>query len=326
MLADKFGRNHTYLRIALTERCNLRCSYCMPEEGIQLSPKYTIMNTYEIIGIAKQFVNNGITKIRLTGGEPLVRKNVDVIIAELGKLGVDLGITTNAILANRYIDVFKKANLKSINISLDTLKKDRFFSITKRKEFERTLNNIDLLYNEGFHLKINVVVTKGMNADEIIDFIELTKDRDWSIRFIEFMPFNGNKWEWDKIYSYKQILDDATKHYGNTIINLDTEDNHTAKRHQIKGYKGNFAVISSMTDNFCSSCNRLRLTANGKMKNCLFSTGAADLLTAYRNNEDLTPIINTCLLKKQAKHGGIKELQNLSENDIQKRSMILIGG
>ena len=176
-LQDSFGREHNYLRISITEHCNLRCSYCMPEEGISLTPKSHLMTAEEIIYIAKAFVSYGVTKIRLTGGEPLVRKDAAAIIQELGKLGVDLSITTNGILVPNFITTFKEANIKTINISIDSLVKEKFNKITRRNYFETVFDNIDLLIQEGFKVRLNVVLIKEFNDDEILDFIKLTKDK-----------------------------------------------------------------------------------------------------------------------------------------------------
>ena len=310
----------------MTERCNLRCTYCMPENGVPLTPKHNLMTESEIFQLARIFTRLGVDKIRLTGGEPLVRKDAAEIILGLSVLPVKLSITTNGILVDRYLDIFKKAGISSLNLSLDTLKKDQFLQITKRDEFDTVLNNIDLLLSRDFHVKINVVVQKGVNEDEIFDFIEWTKTENVHVRFIEFMPFDGNAWNRESIFSYADILNRVRAIH--SVEKLNDKPHSTSKAFQVKGYKGTFAVISSMTDNFCASCNRLRLTANGKMKNCLFSKGEADLLTPFRNGENIEPIIWQCMLKKKAVHGGIENIQNLSDADkeIKNRSMILIGG
>lgn len=326
MLLDTFGRYHDYLRISITERCNLRCQYCMPEEGVLLSPKEHLMNSHEIIEMAKIFVNLGVTKIRVTGGEPLVRKDAKEILLGLNKLPVELTLTTNALLVNNFIETFHNAGIKSLNVSLDTLRKDRFHAITKRNFFTQTLENIQLLIREGFHVKINSVLMKGINDDEICDFINWIKDKPLHVRFIEFMPFDGNNWDWSKIISLKEILNQIKEKFN--IIKLLDSKSSTAKAYQVEGYKGTFAIISSMTNHFCNSCNRLRLTANGKMKNCLFSNNEFDLLTPLRNGENITELISHCLSEKKKKHGGIEKLEELDKenSNYSKRSMIQIGG
>ena len=177
-IIDQFGRKHDYLRISLTERCNLRCVYCMPEDGIELSEKESLMTHEEVISIAKKFVDMGVRKIRLTGGEPLIKKNIEKIIIELTKLPINLGITTNGILLDNYLELFKKSGVKDINISLDTLKREKFNSITRRDYFDRVINNINLYEQNGFNIKINNVLIKGMNEDEMLDFIEFTKNKN----------------------------------------------------------------------------------------------------------------------------------------------------
>lgn len=327
-LTDQFGRVHDYLRISLTERCNLRCVYCMPEEGIVLRPKSHFMRTEEVIGIAKTFVELGIKKIRLTGGEPLVRNDAKEIIEGLSELNLSLSISTNGILVNKFIDTFKATGLNSINISLDSLKSEKFNSITRRNYFETILSNIQLLLNGNFHVKLNAVVMKGVNDNEIIDFIEFTKDKNIQFRFIEFMPFNGNNWDWSKGLSYKEIMEKVNLSFPNKVVKLKDRKNDTAKTFQISGYKGTFAVISTVTNPFCDSCNRLRLTADGKIKNCLFSNNETDLLTAYRAGKDISNLIRESVWHKKAVRAGMNTLEDLSNAELNQRnrSMIGIGG
>ena len=326
MLQDNFGRHHDYLRISITERCNLRCAYCMPEHGVLLTPNEQLMSSREMLEIAEIFVNLGVKKIRVTGGEPLVRKDSKDILLGLSKLPVELTLTTNALLVNNFIDTFQNAGIKSLNVSLDTLREGRFHAITKRNFFNKTLENIQLLIDEGFHVKVNSVLMKGINDDEICDFINWTKDKPVHVRFIEFMPFDGNSWDWNKIIPLKEILDRIKEKFN--IIKLLDSQNSTAKAYQVTGFKGTFAVISSMTNHFCGSCNRLRLTANGKMKNCLFSNNEYDLLTPFRKGENITELITNCLSDKKKKHGGIEKLEELNQENsmYSKRSMIQIGG
>ena len=284
------------------------------------------MTAEEIFEMAKIFVSLGVKKIRLTGGEPLLRKDFGEIALKLSELPVKLSLTTNAVLIDRHIQKLKRAGVFSINVSLDTLRGERFFAIAKRNDFQKVMSNINLLLENGFYVKLNAVLMKGVNDDEILDFIKWTKDVNIHVRFIEFMPFDGNSWQWEKIVPYKEIIKKIENNY--SIEKLNDKPNDTAKAFRIKGYKGTFAVISSMTNHFCNTCNRLRITANGKMKNCLFSNDEADLLTSFRSGENIEPIIRECLSRKKAKHGGISELENLTSDDSQasERSMILIGG
>ncbi|GIZ07551.1 GTP 3',8-cyclase MoaA [Flavobacterium sp. UMI-01] len=328
-MQDKHGRTHNYLRISITEHCNLRCTYCMPAEGIALTPKSHLMTADEIVSIAQTFVQLGVNKIRLTGGEPLVRKDAKDIINRLGKLGVELTLTTNGILVHDFIDTFKEAGITSLNVSIDSLQKEKFNLITRRNYFDQFWNNLALLDENGFQLKLNVVVMKGFNDNEIVDFINLTKDRNLMIRFIEFMPFDGNKWNKDKLVSYADIMNQVHDHYGITATErLVDKPNDTAKNHKIKGYQGSFSVISSVTNPFCSTCNRIRLTADGKLKNCLFSDSETSLLDTLRSGESIESLIFQNIQSKHAMRGGMDDdakFQNpvlFSKN----RSMIKIGG
>lgn len=327
ILRDSHGRDHAYLRISLIERCNLRCTYCMPKEGVQLSPKSHLMTYEEIYEIAKTFVKHGVTKIRLTGGEPLVRKDIPVILEQLASLPVELSITSNAVIIDKYIDVLKTNGVKSINVSLDSLDKEKFKHITRRNEFDKVYNNILLLVKEGFKVKVNAVLMKGFNDNEIIDFIKFTKDLPISIRFIEFMPFDGNKWDMSKMVSYADVMQYVNASFSEAQIErLQDAPNDTSKNYKIKGYKGSFAIISSVTNPFCDSCNRLRLTANGQLKNCLFSSGESDLLTTLRAGKPIDPIIQKAVQAKFKVRGGMDTLEKLQEPKLHNnnRSMITI--
>lgn len=329
ILQDKFGRSHTYLRISLTERCNLRCTYCMPEAGVQLSPKSHLMTYEEIYNIAKTFVKHGVTKIRLTGGEPFVRKDIPIILEKLASLPIELSITSNAVIIDRFIDVLKANNIQKINVSLDSLNADKFTHITRRNQFKKVYNNILRLIKEGFYVKINAVLIKGFNDNEVIDFINFTKDLPVSIRFIEFMPFDGNKWDLSKMVSYKEIMYYVNNAFSKEKIKrLQDAPNDTAKNYKIKGYKGSFAIISSVTNPFCDSCNRLRLTANGQLKNCLFSATESDLLSALRSKKTIDPIIQKAVQAKFKIRGGMNTLKKLQKPQLhsKNRSMITIGG
>lgn len=328
-MQDNHGRVHNYLRISITEHCNLRCTYCMPAEGIVLTPRAHLMTADEIVTIAKTFVKLGVTKIRLTGGEPLVRKDAKIIIEQLGKLGVELTLTTNGILVHEFIDTFKEVGITTLNVSIDSLKKDKFNQITRRNYFEKLVENLDLLEANNFKVKLNVVVIKGFNENEIIDFIEMTKDRNIQIRFIEFMPFDGNQWNKEKLVSYAEILGQVNSFYTEQKVER-TQDkpNDTAKNHKIASYKGSFSVISSVTNPFCSTCNRIRLTADGKLKNCLFSNTETSLLDTLRAGDSIEPLIFQNIKSKHAMRGGMDDDAKFQNPLLfsQNRSMIKIGG
>jgi len=326
MIIDGFNRVHDYLRISLTDNCNLRCFYCMPEEEYEFTPASQLMQAEEIEAIAKVFVANGVNKIRLTGGEPLVRKDAADIILRLSRLGVRLTLTTNATRLHEFVDVIKQAGINSLNISLDTLNKERFIMMTKRDQYDRVRSNIDLMIQEGIHVKVNVVAMKGLNDDEIIDFIRWTKDAPVHVRFIEFMPFSGNRWNSDRVMTWQQILDVAGSSFD--ILPLEHEAHETAKKYTVPGHQGSFAVISTMSAPFCGDCNRMRLTADGKMKNCLFSQTETDLLTPFRNGEDIMPLIRQNLLDKKKYLGGqfTTDMEKIETSKLENRSMITIGG
>lgn len=329
ILTDTFGRKHNYLRISLTERCNLRCTYCMPADGIQLSPKDHIMTYEEIYTIAKEFVSMGVTKIRLTGGEPLIRKDAALIMEKLSSLPIQLTLTTNGVIVDKFIDHFKKCGIKTLNVSLDSLDTKKNKEITRRSYFEKVYQNIILLVKEGFQVKVNCVLMKGFNDDEIIDFINLSKNLPVHVRFIEFMPFDGNQWNMEKLVSLKEVLSKVHSNFKeDDVIKLKDAPNDTTKSYQIKGYQGIFAIISSVTNPFCDGCNRIRLTANGQIKNCLFSSKESDLLTPLRAGKSITPIIQKAVQTKFKVRSGMDTLDKFSQSDThsKNRSMIAIGG
>ncbi len=298
----------------------------MPEEDYKFAPAARLMQADEIEEIAGAFVKLGVNKIRLTGGEPLVRKDAEKIISSLAQFPVTLTLTTNGTRLHEFIDVLHNANVRSINVSLDTLDSEKFNLITRRNNFERVWRNIYLLIEQGIHVKINVVAMKGLNDNEIPDFIRWTKDTPVHVRFIEFMPFSGNKWTSNKVLTLQEILETIETEY--SFIPLKGEPNDTAKKYIVPGHAGTFAVISTMTSPFCSTCNRMRLTADGKMKNCLFSKDETDLLSALRNSEDIEPLIRASVQSKAKELGGQfgGNFENLRSEEIKNRSMIAIGG
>ena len=304
----------------------MQCSYCMPDIPCYL-PSTQILSDQEIIKIAEVFVNDlGVRKIRLTGGEPLVRKNAGQIIELLSKLPVELSITTNGVLLDRFFSTFKIVGLKSLNISLDSLMPENFKEITKRDHFYQVFENINQALERGFDVKINSVIKRGMNDHEILDFVEWTRNSPVHVRFIEFMPFDGNRWLSDSVVSFKEILN---KIEGAFPIEKQLDKPHsTAKSYQIPGFLGSFGIISTVTEPFCNDCNRIRLSADGKLRNCLFSTAEIDVLSAFREGQDIRPIIQNCILHKQAKRGGLEafDLRDAEEEYAGGRCMTTIGG
>lgn len=329
ILTDTHGRFHNYLRISLTETCNLRCTYCMPAEGIKLSPRSHMMTSEEIYELAKIFVNNGVTKIRLTGGEPLIRKDFTEILQKLSNLPAKLSLTTNAVMADSFINDFKTYGLHDINVSLDSLNPHKFQQITRRQLFEKTIKNLNLLIDQGFNIKINCVLIKGVNDHEIMDFINLTQYLPISIRFIEFMPFDGNKWHTDKLVKQHAILSHISQYVPKEhLITLENDKHFTARTYQIKGYTGTFGIISSVSNPFCDGCNRIRLTANGRIKNCLFSNHETDLLSALRTGDCIEELIVKSIFRKKKVRAGMEQFSQLSnpKQHQNNRSMVAIGG
>lgn len=297
----------------------------MPEEGIPLRDKAEFMSQEELFAITDVFLSLGVKKVRLTGGEPLIKKNFDQILAHFADKQVDLAITTNGILLDKYWDELKAVNLSALNISLDSLIPEKFNQISRRTYFDRIYANIFEAIDRGFNVKINVVLIKGENDNEIIDFIELTKENNISVRFIEFMPFDGNNWDWSKKIGFKEILDQVETFYGNPPTPLALGKNATSRNYQIAGYNGDFGIISSITNPFCDTCNRIRLTADGKIKNCLFSSDEIDLLSAHRNGNDIEQLILESIQSKHKERGGLKAFDD-NEFKSDNRSMTAIGG
>lgn len=343
ILKDKFGRVHDYLRISLSDKCNLRCFYCLPEEAGDSNMdggstpierdcvlglrQAEMMSRSEILSISETFVNDfGISKIRLTGGEPLIRKDTSQILEDLSALPVELRITTNAVFLHKFLDQFKQIGLKSINISLDSLIHDRFAQITKRPQFRRVMDNIHEAIDRGFDVKINTVMLNDINEDEILDFVEWTRVVPVHVRFIEFMPFSGNDWGLNKVVTHDQIIEKVQNVY--PVEKLRDSLHSTSQTYQVSGFKGTFGVIGTVTTPFCGGCNRVRLTADGKLKNCLFSNEEVDLLTVLRRNQEIKPLIIDSIGSKLAARAGLQDLRtsNSAEHYEQGRTMTTIGG
>lgn len=299
----------------------------MPPEGVLIKPHECYMNGEEVVDLAKIFIGLGVKKIRLTGGEPLVRKDAAEIIKELGKLPIQLGVSTNGVLLDKYFEHFKDLSSLSINISLDSLNTKKNHRITRRDYFERITRNIQSAVDRGFNVKLNVVVIRDQNDDEILDFIDLTKDKNIEVRFIEFMPFLGNKWDRSRCVSSEQIMELAREHYHSDNISTYPCKGKTINAlHQVSGYVGKFGIISTVSDPFCSSCDRIRLTADGKIRNCLFSDQETDLLAALRNGEDVEQLIRTSIFNKHERWGGRTQIKDGGSPDQKIRSMTSIGG
>lgn len=367
-LTDTFHRQHDYLRISVSERCNLRCVYCMPEEGVPLSPDRELLTTPEIVLLSSVFVSQGVSKIRLTGGEPTVRRDILPLMRQIGDLrrhGLkEICITTNGISLHRKLDSMIESGLTGVNLSLDTLDPWQFQIMTRRKGYEAVQKSIDRILElnrlgAGIKLKINCVVMRGVNDREVLPFVDLTQEKDIEVRFIEYMPFDGNKWSKNKMFSYQEMLDLIRTKYP-TLQKVQDHKNDTSKTWHVPGFTGKIGFITSMTHNFCGTCNRLRITGDGNLKVCLFGNAEVslrdilrksnsgdpiddqafeamkqiemdrrrDLLTSGQtplglapNEKELLEVIGAAVKRKKAKHAGIGELEHMKN-----RPMILIGG
>ena len=327
-LIDKFGRQITYLRLAVTDRCNLRCQYCMPSHGIDIVDRKDLLTYKEMYRITRVLSELGVNKVRLTGGEPFVRKDFVNFLESLSfndKLD-QINITTNGALISKHISEIEKFGINAVNLSIDTLKADRFKQITRRDVFGETYQTLEQLIASKLTIKINVVIQPGVNTDEIIDFIELTKYNDIAVRFIEEMPFNGTGIrKIDEVWNLDRIYDEIKKHY-KSIIPLKDHKSSTSKNFKMEGYKGSFGIIPAFTRTICSDCNRIRITATGMFKNCLFDDGVFNLRDFIRkgaSDDDLKKLfMNTVHHKPE--NGFIAEANR--KNKSISESMSTIGG
>ena len=285
-LSDNFGRQIEYLRISLTDRCNLRCVYCMPEEGVPYEELDNVLSFEEITRIVRVLAPYGLKKIRLTGGEPLVRKNTSTLAKELVSTpGIrEVTITTNGILLPRDAQGLYDAGIRRVNISMDTLKEERFIEIARRNDFDRAWAGIETALSIGFSpIKLNCVVMRGVNDDEIIEFARLTQKYPFSIRFLEYMPIGMvTPPAWKARYvSNEEVIGQLTQEWPD-LIGLDDAPESTSRNFQIPGAMGTVGVINPISHRFCAGCNRLRLTANGKLIPCLADNYEYDLMAPLR--------------------------------------------
>jgi len=323
---DKYGRHINYLRISVTDRCNLRCTYCMPSEGITLMGHSEILRYEEIIKLARLAYEMGFTKFRLTGGEPLVRKGLPDLIRELAHLGenIDLAVTTNGVLLAKYAEELKSAGLPRINISLDTLKREKFKQISRFDLFDDVINGIKQAMRVGFDpVKINAVVVRGVNDDEILDFVEMTKDQPLWVRFIELMPFSRNNWRDEDFISADEIKKRIEAHYQMKALSRSDKSSPAVDYH-VEGYKGYIGLIAPLSGKFCDFCNRIRLTADGHLLPCLHSNIEIDIRTPMRSgasDDELKRILRKAMLAKPKGHTLCEE--NFEKT---KRDMSKVGG
>ncbi|MDP9079532.1 MAG: GTP 3',8-cyclase MoaA [Bacteroidota bacterium] len=329
MLTDNHGRKINYLRLAVTDRCNLRCFYCMPEEGLNWLSRSALMTYEEMLQTCALLVKMGIEKIRITGGEPFVRKDIMKLLTALSELpGLkELTLTTNGVLTAPHVVELKRIGVSSVNLSLDTLDANRFFTITKRDEFGNVMKTLDELLKHDIEVKVNAVVMDGKNTQDIIPLVELTKDLPVSVRFIEEMPFNGDGHVYTGLkWDYVRILDEIKAHYP-AIEKLDDAQYSTSYNYQVPGHKGSVGIIAAYSRTFCGTCNRIRITPEGELKTCLYDNGVMnikDLLRQGISEDDLKErLLNT--FNNRVKDGWEAEHQRAESQGVHE-SMATIGG
>lgn len=301
----------------------------MPADGVALTPPASTLTTPEITRLASLFVASGVTKIRLTGGEPLVRPDAVAVVAGLAALPglTSLGMTTNGLTLGRHLPALRAAGLTALNVSLDTLVPARFELITRRRGQGRVLDAVDAALAAGFaSVKLNVVVMRGVNEDEVGDFVGLTRDRPLDVRFIEYMPFGGNAWSDARFVSYAEMLGAIGERTG-ALERVDDDPHDTCKHYRVPGHAGRIGFITSMTNHFCGGCNRLRLTADGALKVCLFGADEVslrDVMRAGGTDDELAATVRAAVRRKHYSLGGKKDRHELARSD--NRPMITIGG
>jgi len=303
-IIDQFGRTFNYLRIAVNEKCNLRCIYCMPEEGVLFKPKNEILTTKEILRVVKVSSELGVNKIRFTGGEPLLRGDIVKLVGKSSSTpGIEsIHLTTNGVLLSRYAGKLKESGLTGVNISIDTLNSEKFLQITRRDELVRAMEGLEAAKTAGIpSIKINAVALRGFNDSEIVEFVELTKNYPLTVRFIELMPFDAHQiWKTGKFFSAENIQKELKDHFPN----IKTTDG-TATEHfifQVPNYAGKVAVIPSYSRNLCGNCNRIRLTADGNIRNCLYAhneLNLRDLMRSGGTDKEMKELILSAMWKKQ---------------------------
>ena len=292
-MRDKFDREINYLRVSVTDRCNLRCVYCMPEQGIIHKPPADILSFEQIYKIVKAAAGLGIDKVRITGGEPLVRKDLPLLIRKLKAIGglKEICLTTNGIYLSDYAAALKDAGLDRINVSLDSLNSSRFREITRGGNLDTVLEGIDTALAAGLsELKINAVLLKDFNSDEILDFASLTRMKPLNVRFIEYMPTGTNYFSYDKSFFSAQTAKTICSGLGE-LIPVDSRKIEAARIFRIKGFSGTVGFISPISQPFCASCNKLRLTSDGRLRNCLHSAKTIDLKSALHENNSEAMLI-----------------------------------
>ena len=327
-LVDAFGRVHTNLRLSVTDRCNIRCFYCMPTEQVQFRPRHEILSFEEITRFVRVAARLGIRKIRITGGEPLVRSQLPALVRLLRQIpGIDeLALTTNGVLLAEQAAALRQAGLDRLNISLDTLDPEKFQRLTRRDLLDRVLKGIFAARTAGFQaIKLNAIAVRNMTEDEIVPLAQFARQHDLELRFIEYMPLDGDRtWHSDQVLQGAEILRRLEQAFGPLEPIERTDASQPATDYRFASGQGRIGLITPVSQPFCEQCNRLRLTAEGQIRNCLFSTDEWDaraLLRANAPDEDLARLIRACVAGKHAARGG-----DSSEFVRPDRAMFQIGG
>jgi len=328
LLLDNHGRTINYLRLAVTDRCNLRCFYCMPEDGLNWLSRTELMSYEEMLRACTLLVDMGIKKIRITGGEPFIRKDIMKLLTSLSELkGLDeLSITTNGVLTAPYVGQLKSIGINSVNLSLDTLDASRFFAITRRDEFSAVMKTLNELLKHDIEVKINAVVMDGKNTQDITPLVELTKNLPVSVRFIEEMPFNGDGHVYEGLkWDYIRILDEIKDNFPE-IRKVEDPAYSTSYNYHIPGHKGSVGIIAAYSRTFCGTCNRIRITPQGTLKNCLYDNGVLNIKDLMRLGINDAAIKERFLnvFNNRVKDGW--EAERLTENMGIHESMASIGG
>ena len=327
-LIDNFGRQITYVRLAVTDRCNLRCQYCMPAHGIDIVARQELLTFKEMYRLIRVLTELGVKKVRLTGGEPFVRKDFISFLEMLSfnDLLEDINITTNGVLISEQIQTLEKLpKVKNINLSIDSLQADKFNKITRRNVFDEVYKTMELLEKSNLNLKLNMVVQSHINTDEILDFVRLTKEKNIAVRFIEEMPFNGKgQREMEENWTFNKILSEIKTEF--SVTEITSEKSSTSRNYSIKNHIGTFGIIPAFTRTICNDCNRIRITSTGTFKNCLFDDGVFNLRDFIRNgasNDDLKKLF-LGLVKEKPENGFVAEA-NRKKGEVSE-SMSTIGG
>ncbi|MCG8328199.1 MAG: GTP 3',8-cyclase MoaA [Chitinophagales bacterium] len=327
-LYDNHGREINYVRMAVTDRCNLRCFYCMPAEGIDYVPRKELLSYEEMHRLMQVLSQMGITKLRLTGGEPFIRRDIMDFLAAVSKLGLEqINITTNGTLTAPLVPELKKLGIHSINLSLDTLDKDRFYEITRRNEFDKVMHTMDELLRYGIKTKVNAVVMENKNTEDLIPLAELARHQPIDVRFIEEMPFNGAGSHYPVLaWNHRHILDHLRQHYPE-IERLPDPPSSTSANYRVPGFKGKIGIIAAFSRTFCGTCNRIRITPQGMLKTCLYDEGifnVRSLMRAGATNEQMRDAFLDAL-NHRAKDGWEAE-RNRNFGSPVSESMSTIGG